>query len=122
MTSGQVGNAVTGAFSPKALGTRQRQEQTLGALYTSLLHILSQYDLMGIVDWSGDLEEYELEARTILPRLPEARSAAELRHIIYEAFVDCFSIHTAGSESQYQAMAQEIWAAWQQILNTALPG
>jgi len=53
-------------------------------------------------------DEYEHEARTILPRLRECRSAKDALRAAHQEFVRWFEAENAGAEKHYTAIASEI--------------
>jgi hypothetical protein len=101
--------------------TRQMRA-AYGSLYDTVLEILQRHDPLGI----GMMpDEYEPEVDTILPRLNEAHSPADLRRIVHEEFIWWFSDadatieekrqnHDAGPEEDYELIAQEIWESLKQ--------
>ena len=86
---------------------------TYGALYHRLVQILYIADIAGISHFAAD--EYEPEVTTILPRLPQATSAAEVEQILREEFAYWFDpdpgITTIVPE-RYAWAARTIWQAW----------
>ena len=95
---------------------RKKQLQTAyGGLYDEVLHILHEHDPVGI----GYLpDEYEPEVGTVLPRLKEAHSPAEMAAVVHEEFVRWFSAEIAGTQSGYEIIGLDIWAAYDQFLQT----
>ncbi len=78
-------------------------------LFASISEILLKADPIGI----GYVpDEYDLEAGTILPRLPSAQSADDVQTILYEEFCDWFGPATAGSREVYAVPAAAIWELW----------
>ncbi|MGI8588481.1 MAG: hypothetical protein ACR2M0_12475 [Chloroflexia bacterium] len=73
----------------------KRLRERFGPLFDEALAILDRYDPIGIALFPG---EYEPEVGTILPRLNEAHSAIELRHIIHEEFMRWFNTSDAALE------------------------
>ena len=71
------------------------------------------YELDPLFDSIAPTDEYEPEARTILPRLRSCSSVGDARRAIHEEFVQWFGPDNAGSESDYQEAAERLWAAWQ---------
>ncbi len=90
---------------------RQRLRVEYRQLYDEVAEILFRADPIGI-NYESNIDEYEPEVETILPRLKEAASAEELRRIIYEEFMYWFSGIDIGPESKYHGIASETWAAW----------
>ena len=63
---------------------------------------------MRLIEIGAPDDEYAPEAGTILPRLPEADSPADLRRIVREEFVRWFSEELAGEEARYEAIVREL--------------
>lgn len=83
-------------------------------LFTEVAAILYELDPVNITfEGIAPSDEYEPEARTILPRLRSCSSVDDARRVIHQEFVNWFGTDNAGSESNYQDAAQRIWAAWQ---------
>jgi phosphoribosylformimino-5-aminoimidazole carboxamide ribotide isomerase len=59
-------------------------------------------------------DEYDIEAATIVPRLKDAHSEADVLAILHSEFCRWFSHQTAGPKERYSDAASEIWAAWVQ--------
>ena len=78
-------------------------------LYYCVSAILFENDIENINFGSND-DEYEPEAGTILPRLPEAESAADVQVIIKEEFNVWFG-HERELE-EFEVVAKEVWSAW----------
>lgn len=96
---------------------RARIRDEYGNLFDELSGILFTHDPIGI-NFETNTDEYEPEVGTILPRLTEADSPIALRRIIHEEFVRWFNGEdTAGPESSYEELAQEIWTAYQRYLS-----
>lgn len=70
--------------------------------------LLFEADPIGI-NFDDNTDEYRAEAETIVIRLPEARSADDLRRIVHEEFVRWFDAKLAGPEDRYRQVAQAIW-------------
>lgn len=65
-------------------------------------------DLQGI-NFETNIDEYEPEVGTILPRLIHAKLVNDVALIICEEFGKWFGDDEAGSVSQYDEMAEQIW-------------
>lgn len=93
---------------------RQHQElrRKYKDLYDTVSEILYQHDPIGI-NFVFNIDEYEPEVGTILPRLKEANSPIELRKIVHEEFVRWFSSDLAGDEGDFTEITEEIWDAYQ---------
>ena len=74
--------------------------------------ILFRHDPIGI-GFADNTDEYRPEAESILPRLREAGSAVDVRRVVHEEYVRWFGGEsTAGPESRYTLIAEEIWHVW----------
>lgn len=78
-----------------------------GPRFDEVVALLFRHDSIGI-NFSDNSDEYEPEAVTLLPRLDEAKTVADLRRIILEEFVRWFG-KSAGTESDYTEIARELW-------------
>ena len=73
-------------------------------------------------------DEYGYEISKILSKLKNAKSVLEARKVIYEEFNQSFNYgysasdlskrikiggDLAGSETDYQSIAEEVWAVWE---------
>jgi hypothetical protein len=94
------------------LEERRRLRAEYGELFDAVSALLFRHDLAG-VNFEVNLEEYNSEAGTILPRLKSCHGADEVRRVVHEEFVRWFDVNTAGSSERYQQIAVEIWRLWQ---------
>ena len=100
------------SFHEDSSERRARLQATYGRLYTDVLDIIQQADLVGIAYVASD--EYEPEVTTILPRLHQANNEADVAMIIREEFDTWFYEGvTRGKDECVTWAAQEIWKAWQ---------
>lgn len=83
-------------------------------IYAEIRLLLFRYNPIGII-FKGNLDEYDPEISTILPRLKDARGEEDVLSIVYEEFVRWFG-NTAGSISMYRPIATEIWTLWKQYM------
>ncbi len=77
--------------------------------------ILFRHDPIGIASKAegGAADEYDAEVGTLIPRLQDASSPAELRRIVWEEFLRWFGDpRITGPEAKYGVIAHEIWEAW----------
>jgi hypothetical protein len=74
--------------------------------------ILFEADPMGI-NLGTNTDEYDIEAKSIVARLPEVGSEAEAERVVQEVFIKWFGEDAYGRSDRYKAVADEIWAAWQ---------
>jgi hypothetical protein len=99
------------------LECRRRLKAEYGELFDAVAALLFHHDPIGII-FEGDTntDEYEPEARTILPRLRGCHCADDVRSVVHSEFVRWFGEDTAGSQEHYKKAASEIWQLWQQHL------
>lgn len=96
------------------LSERRKLRAMYKELFTEVAAILYELDPLNITfEGIAPSDEYEPEARTILPRLRSCSSVEDVRRVLYEEFVNWFGPDNAGSESNYHDAAGRIWAAWQ---------
>ena len=107
-----MSNAQDRTKSIRARHTALRAEY--GSLYDDVFGILTKHDPIDIAEVP---DEYEPEVGTILPRLKRAKSAADVRRIIHEEFVQWFSLGLAGPEKNFQQISIEVWSAWSRHWN-----
>jgi hypothetical protein len=89
-----------------------------GALYDELVALLFRHDPMHI-NFATNMDEYDPEVRTILPRLASCSSPEDVARVVHEEFVRWFHARLAGPLSRYEPMASEIWRLW---IQRAEPG
>jgi hypothetical protein len=94
------------------LEERRRLKAQYGALFDSMAALLYRHDPIGI-DFDDNKDEYEPEARTILPRLSSCRSVEDVLQVVHEEFVRWFDRGTAGPPEHYEKIASEVWQLWQ---------
>jgi hypothetical protein len=107
---------------------RRKIKGQYGSLYNQVAEILYRHDPAHLAACGVPPDEYEGEASKILPQLKNARSVLEARKIIYDVFDHSFnygcsgkdlskivriSDDEAGVETDYQIIAEEVWAAWE---------
>lgn len=79
-------------------------------LHRGLTALLYRHDPIGLAAAGAPKDEYESEVSTIIPRLKDATSAEDVRRIVHQEFLHWFDGEgTAGPESAYSGIAQEIW-------------
>jgi hypothetical protein len=80
-------------------GRRKRQESLkaeYGAFYTEVSRLMRGADPIRLIAIGAPEDEYDVELRTILPRLREAKSPDDVQRIVHEEFVHWFSAEIAG--------------------------
>jgi hypothetical protein len=82
-----------------------------GTLFDGVSAILFRHDPVGI-NFDSNTDEYDPEARTILPRLWSCASEEDALRTIHEEFQRWFDADTAGPASRYKEAATEIWSLW----------
>jgi hypothetical protein len=96
----------------------QHRRSEYGTLFDPIAAILFRHDPVDI-NYGDNTDEYEPEARTILPRLRTCQSVEAVQSVIYEEFQQWFGDETADSVENYKAISEEIWSLWQ---NSAVSG
>jgi hypothetical protein len=95
---------------------RQKRQKALSAaygdLYAEVSRLVREADPIRLIRIGAPDDEYDIEVGTILPRLREANSAADVQCIIHEEFVRWFGSDIAGPDEIYVAVAEKIWIAW----------
>ena len=96
------------------LEERHRLRAEYGELFSSIAALLFQADPIGISFDNENLDEYDPEVGTILPRLKDCASADDVLRVVHEEFVRWFDADNAGARECYQPIAAAIWRLWQQ--------
>ena len=93
---------------------RQKSLQdAYGELYVQVSRLIREADTIGLIAIGTPKDEYDVEVRTILPRLREATSARDVQRIVHEEFVHWFTAEIAGPPEIYATVSEEIWKTWQ---------
>lgn len=95
------------------LEERRRLKAEYGELFDAISALLFRVDPIGISFESENLDEYDLETGTILPRLKACKSADDVLRVVHEEFVRWFDANTAGHRNAYAQLAEQIWQLWQ---------
>ena len=91
---------------------RLRVKEEYGQLFSEVATIFFEHDPLG-VNYETNTDEYDGEAGSILARIKEAESVSDIRRIVYEELAAWFHKDMVGKEERYDALANEIWVAWQ---------
>lgn len=91
---------------------RRALKAEYGDLFDAVANVLFRADPVGISFDNPNLDEYEPEAGTILPRLKDCVSADDALRVVHEEFTSWFDADTAGAQEHYQQIAFEIWKLW----------
>src|SRR5215212_2767978 len=91
---------------------KRRLKAEYGGLFDSVAEILFRHDPAGI-NFEDNTDEYEPEARTILPRLRNCHSADDVLAVVHEEFQRWFDPEIAGPRENYSTIANDVWAVWQ---------
>jgi len=89
-----------------------QQRAEFGQLFVEVAAILFEHDPAGI-NFGTNSDEYEPEVAGILPQLKDARSEADVRKIVHSVLTEMFEGIICDPEERFQALAEEIWQAWQ---------
>jgi hypothetical protein len=102
--SGELAVFVDRAMSVPGDDGKRRDRAALAALS----RILFSEDPIGLA-LGSNVDEYEPEAFTILPRLSGCASAGDVRRVVHEEFVTWFGAATAGPPEKYDTIASRVW-------------
>jgi hypothetical protein len=94
------------------LKERRQLKAKYGELFDSTAALLFLHDPVGI-NFEVNPDEYQAEARSILPRLHGCQSADDVCRVVHEEFVRWFGAATAGPPERYTQIASEIWQLWE---------
>ncbi len=97
----------------KILEERRQLRIEYGEVFGAVAARLFQADPIGIAFDNENLDEYEPEAGTILPRLKTCACTEDVLGIVHEEFSHWFGADTAGPRENYQKIASDIWDLWQ---------
>ena len=75
-------------------------------------------DPIKLLELGAPGDEYDPEVSLILPRLPDARTLAEVRATLHEVFARKFGEDVAGPLERYDAAAAAIWRSLQADVRT----
>lgn len=89
----------------------RRLRREYGQLFDDVAAIFFRHDPIGI-NFEDNTDEYEPEARTILPRLKTCKSADDVLTVVHEEFERWFDPGIAGPRERYASIANEVWALW----------
>ncbi len=95
----------------RILRERAALRQQFGALFDDLSAALFRHDPIGI-NFGTNRDEYDPEVGTILPRLKDCTSEADVARVTHEEFVRWFGADDAGPIERYAKAADEIWRLW----------
>ena len=98
------------------LEERRRLRAEYETLFDAVAALLFRHDPVGI-NFEGNTDEYEPEARAILTRLRHCNSSSDVQRMMHAEFVRFFDSSIAGAEEHYKEVASEIWGLWQQYLD-----
>jgi len=74
-----------------------------------LVALFDRFDPIELIRGGAPLGEYEPEARTILPRLSDPTSPADVQRIVFEEFTRWFGTESAGAIEDYESVAGAVW-------------
>ena len=95
----------------------QKKRRELKTRYGDLFHevaaLLFRHDPVSI-NYETNNDEYEPEVGTILPRLKDCHSEADVCRVIHEEFGRWFGLD-CGTQQSYEPIAKEVWKLWQKF-------
>ena len=101
---------------------REHTRAVYGIFFAEVQAIITRHDPMGIIfeDLPQAAEtEYEMEAGTIIPRLPGAHSLNDVQQIVDEEFNRWFGADTSSDprrRPRIRGITGEIWDAWNRFI------
>jgi hypothetical protein len=91
---------------------RRRLIKAYKSVVDAITRLLYRADPVGIgISIGSPEDEYSMEAAAIASAIPDAKDAAHLQRLVHAVFVQYFGEQTAGPESAYAEISNEIWAA-----------
>jgi hypothetical protein len=81
-------------------------------LFEEASALLFRHDPIGL-DYETNIDEYDPEVGTVLPRLSSCGSPEDVQRVLHEEFIRWFSPADAGPAERYREAAVELWALWQ---------
>jgi len=91
---------------------RRRLRKKYRDLFDEIAAILFRHDPVG-VNFEDNVDEYEPEVGTVLPRLKECCSSSDVRRVLHQEFSRWFTPEVAGPEERYDSAANDVWHVWQ---------
>jgi hypothetical protein len=91
---------------------RKKLKGDYKVLFEEVSAILFRHDPISL-NFETNIDEYDPETRTILPRLRSCNSADDVTLVVHDEFVRWFESETAGPMVRYVEPATEIWDLWQ---------
>src|SRR4051812_23287699 len=91
---------------------KERLRLEYGNLFDSIAEILFRHDPIDL-NYVDNTDEYEPEARTILPRLKTCHSIDDVLSMVHEEFQRWFDFDDVGPKERYRIISEEIWDLWQ---------
>ena len=99
------------------LAERQRLRAKFPGLFDFTAALFLRHDPIGI-NFITNTDEYEPEVGTVLPRLRDCHSEADVCSVLHEEFIRWFDVGTAGPRERYHQIAGELWASWSKFTAT----
>jgi len=84
-------------------------------LFSRLQKCFFEHDPIGI-NFEFNADEYDPEVGTVIPRLPDCQSQADVLVVVHEEFVRWFGAVTAGDASRYEKIAADVCRIWKKTL------
>jgi hypothetical protein len=86
-------------------------------LYSRMVLLFFIHDPLGI-NLDENTDEYELEVRTVIPRLPSTTGPDDVLQVLHEEFTHWFG-SSAGPREKYVCLAKDKWQLWQEHVSGA---
>jgi hypothetical protein len=95
----------------KIIEERKRLRSEYRELFDSVSSVLFRHDPIEI-NFETNTDEYEPEVCTILPRLGDCASEADVARVVHEEFMRWFGEDSVSTADQYAEISAEIWRLW----------
>jgi hypothetical protein len=93
-----------------------KQRKQLKGEYKKLFEeasaLLFRHNPIGL-DFETNIDEYDPEVGTVLPRLSNCGSPEDVQRVLHEEFTRWFSPADAGPPERYRGAAVDLWELWQ---------
>lgn len=97
---------------------RSEARRKHGALFDQVTGLLFRHDPVGI-NYDFNVDEYDVEAASILDRLPSCGSAGAAQLVVHEEFVRWFGPQIAGPSENYATVSHVLWNLWRAVPSSA---
>ena len=93
---------------------RKRLQPDYERLFSELSAIIYRVDPVGL-NVEENPDEYDPEARTLLPRLGECRSVEDVDRVVRDELARWFTPEIVARSPTCDQLVEEIWSWWQRV-------